>query len=203
MSVTSPITTHVLDTSRGKPAAGVAVVLERQSGSTWHELGRGTTDADGRNRSLMTGELEAGVYRLTFATGAYFASLGTTGFFPEVTILFRIDEPRLASSRAAAAESVRLLDLSRKLTAKHRTKPRPLESRLQRVPFVCRKTKAPAEAGTPAAAARFVDFSRWRRFRVDVRMAISSPGQEERVTYEVRRWPISGHRRRTPRPIPS
>ena len=56
MSVTSPITTHVLDTSLGKPAAGVAVVLERQSGSTWHELGRGTTDVDGRNRSLMTGE---------------------------------------------------------------------------------------------------------------------------------------------------
>jgi 5-hydroxyisourate hydrolase len=90
--MTSPITTHLLDTSRGKPAAGVAVVLERQSGSAWHELGRGVTDADGRSRSLMMGELEAGVYRLTFATGAYFAAQGTASFFPEVSIVFRVDE---------------------------------------------------------------------------------------------------------------
>jgi 5-hydroxyisourate hydrolase len=94
MSVTSPITTHVLDTALGKPAAGVAVVLERQVGSEWSELGRGVTDADGRNRSLMTGDLSAGVYRLTFATGAYFAALAVAGFFPEVSIVFRVDETR-------------------------------------------------------------------------------------------------------------
>jgi 5-hydroxyisourate hydrolase len=94
MPVTSPITTHVLDTSRGKPAVGVAVVLERQAGAVWSELGRGVTDGDGRNRSLMTGDLTAGVYRLTFATDAYFAALGIAGFFPEVPIVFRIDETR-------------------------------------------------------------------------------------------------------------
>ena len=94
MPVTSPITTHVLDTSRGKPAAGVGVVLARQAGSEWAELGRGVTDADGRNRTLLTGELTAGVYRLTFGTGAYFAAQGTVGFFPEVSIVFRIDETR-------------------------------------------------------------------------------------------------------------
>jgi 5-hydroxyisourate hydrolase len=94
MSVTSPITTHVLDTALGKPAADVAVVLERQAGSEWTELGRGVTDADGRNRSLMTGDLTAGVYRLTFATGAYFAAQAVAGFFPEVSIVFRVDETR-------------------------------------------------------------------------------------------------------------
>jgi 5-hydroxyisourate hydrolase len=94
MPVTSPITTHVLDTSRGKPAVGVAVVLERQTDAQWSELGSGITDADGRNRSLMIGDLAAGVYRLTFATDPYFASLGTIGFFPEVSIVFRIDETK-------------------------------------------------------------------------------------------------------------
>jgi 5-hydroxyisourate hydrolase len=95
MSVkTSPITTHVLDTALGRPAAGMGVVLERQAGSAWSELGRGVTDADGRNRSLWAGELSAGVYRLTFATGAYFASQSVVGFFPEVAIVFRVDETR-------------------------------------------------------------------------------------------------------------
>jgi 5-hydroxyisourate hydrolase len=94
MPVTSPITTHVLDTSIGQPAVGVGVVLERQVSAGWTELGRGVTDADGRNRSLMSGDLSAGVYRLTFATDAYFAAQGTAGFFPEVSIVFRIDESR-------------------------------------------------------------------------------------------------------------
>ena len=94
MSVTSPITTHVLDTALGKPADGVAVVLERQAGSDWTEIGRGVTDADGRNRSLMTNDLSAGVYRLTFATGPYFAARSVAGFFPEVAIVFRVDETR-------------------------------------------------------------------------------------------------------------
>jgi hydroxyisourate hydrolase len=91
---TSAITTHVLDTARGKPAGGVGVVLERQAGAEWSELGRGVTDADGRNRSLMTSDLAAGIYRLTFATDGYFASQGTVGFFPEVSIVFRIDDAR-------------------------------------------------------------------------------------------------------------
>ena len=46
----SGITTHVLDTSRGRPAAGVPVVLERAADAGWQPVGRGTTDADGRAR---------------------------------------------------------------------------------------------------------------------------------------------------------
>ena len=46
----SPITTHVLDTARGRPAEGIAVVLElRHAGGTWTEVGRGATNADGPN----------------------------------------------------------------------------------------------------------------------------------------------------------
>ena len=50
----SAITTHVLDTSAGRPAAGVPVVLERaRQSSEWQTVGHGDTDADGRLRTLM------------------------------------------------------------------------------------------------------------------------------------------------------
>lgn len=92
----SPITTHVLDTSRGQPAAGVAVVLEQsQGGDSWTVRDRGTTNTDGRISDLVPeGEpLPPGVYRLRFATGAYFASRGVTSFYPEVQVAFRVDDP--------------------------------------------------------------------------------------------------------------
>jgi 5-hydroxyisourate hydrolase len=78
----SGITTHVLDTSRGRPAAGVPVVLERAVDSGWEPVGRGTTGADGRLRDLLTSAPEDGRYRLTFDTGAY------SRFYPEVTVTF-------------------------------------------------------------------------------------------------------------------
>ena len=84
------ITTHILDIARGRPAAGVAVVLELQSDQGWHELGRGTTDADGRLRSLLPVDFQfaPGVYRLTFEAGAYFAAQGVEGFYRQVVIGF-------------------------------------------------------------------------------------------------------------------
>jgi 5-hydroxyisourate hydrolase len=92
----SPITTHVLDTARGRPAADIAVVLERrQSDSSWVELARGSTNDDGRIAALLPDDaaVPAGVYRLRFATAAYFTSCGVRGFFPEVQVVFQIDEP--------------------------------------------------------------------------------------------------------------
>ena len=90
----SPITTHVLDTSLGRPAAGVAARLDRQSGAeAWVEVGRGVTDADGRIRDLCKGALEAGAYRLTFDTGAYFRARDAPGFYPQVTIEFEVRDP--------------------------------------------------------------------------------------------------------------
>lgn len=87
----SAITTHVLDTAGGRPAAGVPAVLELRSGAdTWTEIGRGTTDADGRIRDLVQGPLRAGVHRLTFNTGAYFKTQGVQGFYPQVVIEFEV-----------------------------------------------------------------------------------------------------------------
>ncbi|HJS95572.1 MAG TPA: hydroxyisourate hydrolase [Solirubrobacteraceae bacterium] len=83
----SGISTHVLDTSRGRPAAGVPVVLERAVNGHWEPVGRGTTDADGRARDLLSSVPEEGRYRLTFDTGAYLP----TGFYPEVTVTFVVE----------------------------------------------------------------------------------------------------------------
>jgi 5-hydroxyisourate hydrolase len=91
----SPITTHVLDTARGRPAEGITVVLEyRASEGSWMELAHGQTNADGRLTSLLPDDatLSIGTYRLRFATGEYHASLGVRGFYPEIPILFQIDE---------------------------------------------------------------------------------------------------------------
>ncbi|AIJ21696.1 hydroxyisourate hydrolase [Amycolatopsis methanolica] len=82
----SLVTTHVLDTAAGRPAAGVAVRLEASDGTV---IARGRTDDDGRVRDLGPAELDPGVYRLVFDTGAY---LGPDAFFPEVTVAFRITD---------------------------------------------------------------------------------------------------------------
>ena len=86
----SQITTHVLDTARGCPAAGVPVLLERARDSAWQLVGRGVTDADGRAGELLAAAPEAGRYRLTFDTGAYFRAAGEPGFYPEVTVTFTV-----------------------------------------------------------------------------------------------------------------
>jgi len=87
----SAITTHVLDTARGRPAAGIPVRLEqRLRGGEWQAVGRGDTDQDGRLRSLHPAgvPLTGGVYRLTFQTHGYFESLGVDSFYPEVVVVF-------------------------------------------------------------------------------------------------------------------
>lgn len=92
----SAITTHVLDTSRGRPAAGVPIVLAfRGAGGAFTEVGRGATDDDGRLRTLVPAgsSIERGVYRITFDTGAYFTALGVEGFYPEASIVFEVKNP--------------------------------------------------------------------------------------------------------------
>ena len=88
----SGITTHVLDTSRGRPAAGVPLLLERALDSRWQPVGRGATDGDGRACDLLSSALEEGRYRLTFDTGAYFRAVGETGFYPEVSVTFVVSD---------------------------------------------------------------------------------------------------------------
>jgi 5-hydroxyisourate hydrolase len=88
----SGITTHVLDTSIGRPAAGVAVKLEVRMADRWVTLAERATDADGRARDLMAdgSRLDAGTYRITFATGAYFAGRGQQTFYPEAAVTFEV-----------------------------------------------------------------------------------------------------------------
>jgi 5-hydroxyisourate hydrolase len=110
----SAITTHVLDTALGKPAAGVLVRLEKQEGGgwievahgegggaawtervqdmsgAWSEIARGVTDADGRCRDLKS-DATAGIYRLRFDTEPYFRHGGRTSIYPELAITFHCD----------------------------------------------------------------------------------------------------------------
>jgi 5-hydroxyisourate hydrolase len=86
----SAITTHVLDTALGRPAAGIAVTLEAWHEREWQLVGEGVTDNDGRIHELGPAIASAGRYRLTFDTQSY---LGGAAFFPEVTITFAVTAP--------------------------------------------------------------------------------------------------------------
>jgi 5-hydroxyisourate hydrolase len=89
----SGVSTHVLDTARGKPAADVPVRLEREeSADRWKLVGEGRTDHNGRCGQLLgTGEkLSAGNYRLSFGTNSYFAAHKIEGFYPLVQVHFAV-----------------------------------------------------------------------------------------------------------------
>jgi len=88
----SAITTHVLDTARGRPAPGIPVRLEALEPQP-HVLAEATTNEDGRVPELGPDRVENGTYRLVFDTAAYHAAQGETGFFPEVVITFTLDDP--------------------------------------------------------------------------------------------------------------
>ena len=92
----SGISTHVLDTARGRPAAGVEVALARRTAAGgWEELGRGRTDDDGRVGALLPEgtPLAPAEYRLTFALGPWFESRGVEAFYPEAAVVFRVRDP--------------------------------------------------------------------------------------------------------------
>ena len=86
----SGISTHILDTALGKPAAGVRVELEQRTADAWINVGAGTTDADGRCRNLVSAATQ-GLYRLTLATGEYFAGHRRKSIYPEIVITFQCD----------------------------------------------------------------------------------------------------------------
>jgi 5-hydroxyisourate hydrolase len=90
----SAVTTHVLDTARGLPAAGLPVRLEHAGGDGLTEIAAARTGEDGRARTLGPERLPPGTYRLTFDTSAYLAARHPgKPFFPEVTVTFLIDDP--------------------------------------------------------------------------------------------------------------
>ncbi len=92
MSASHGLSTHVLDTSTGLPAVGMQVRCERKDGSAWKAAGDGTTDADGRVKTVLSSPLAVGTYRLTFATGAWHTGRGAQGFFPSVAIEFEVTD---------------------------------------------------------------------------------------------------------------
>ena len=90
----NPLTSHVLDVALGQPARGVTLRLEVLEGQAWRSVGSGVTDVDGRPGDLLGGApLEARTYRLTFETGAYFASSGRRAFYPRVEVTFEVTAP--------------------------------------------------------------------------------------------------------------
>ena len=96
------ISTHVLDATTGRPAAGLELVLSRQDDDQWHELARHRTDADGRVGDLAPGtgvdagaRSSPGVYRIVFLTEAYLKAQSPAAetFYPEIVVIFRITDP--------------------------------------------------------------------------------------------------------------
>lgn len=90
----SQITTHILDTARGLPAAGVQLSLAALRDHEWETLASGETNADGRVPNLLPAQriLPAGTYRMHFATAAYFELLGDTVFYPWAEIVFNVPD---------------------------------------------------------------------------------------------------------------
>lgn len=90
----SQLTTHILDTSIGKPAQGVSVTLEYLNSGTWEKIAEGVTNADGRITDLLVSgnPMQKGIYRLNFDSAAYFKEQGKKTFYPKVTIEFEISE---------------------------------------------------------------------------------------------------------------
>ena len=83
------LSSHVLDTSSGRPAAGVPVELTSVTGEV---LDSAVTDEDGRVTGLGGDPLPPGDYRLRFDTAAHFVATGQAGFYPEVVVAFTIGD---------------------------------------------------------------------------------------------------------------
>ena len=91
----SRISTHVLDTATGKPAAGILVALKRAAPDkrSWHSVGSSITDAGGRIASILDASetLQAGVYQLIFHVNDYFDA--QAHFYPEIAVQFVVHDP--------------------------------------------------------------------------------------------------------------
>jgi 5-hydroxyisourate hydrolase len=84
------ISTHILDTSQGRPAASVRVTLEKQNKNAWEVLATELTNADGRIQFQIPAS--AGIYRLVFATEAYFQAQKLPSFFSDIPVHFNISD---------------------------------------------------------------------------------------------------------------
>jgi len=90
----SQLTTHILDTTQGKPAAGVEIALYQQHQNDWKEIVRGITNQDGRITDWLPKDelLTHGQYKLKFQTGNYYKQLMIPTFYPFVEVIFSITD---------------------------------------------------------------------------------------------------------------
>ena len=90
----SQITTHILDTSLGKPAAGVSIHLQKQSPHGWINMSTGVTNSDGRIPDLLEKGLilPPGNYSMLFEVASYFENLQLKSFYPQIRIEFRVSD---------------------------------------------------------------------------------------------------------------
>lgn len=90
------IVTQVVDGTRGKPAAEVRACLSRAAGDAWSIVAKSETDGDGCIQEWHSWHLKRGLYRIVFDSDGYFAGLGVASAYPEIVVLFRMeDESRL------------------------------------------------------------------------------------------------------------
>lgn len=90
----SQLTTHILDTGLGKPAAGVQIVLYQQQNIEWGQIAKGVTNQDGRVANLLAKDfvLPYGNYKLKFETKEYFDRQLLETFYPYIEIIFEIED---------------------------------------------------------------------------------------------------------------
>ena len=86
----SQITTHILDTSIGKPAAGVGIHLQKPTKDGWENIASGITNKDGRITNLLQPDvlLHPGVYGMLFDVADYFSNQKIISFYPSIRIEF-------------------------------------------------------------------------------------------------------------------
>ena len=92
--MSNPLTTHVLNTATGSPAAGLRISLEKMLTGQFGPVGTGVTNDDGRlDEPLIADGWGVGVFRIRFETGSYFAMRGEVCFYPHIEVVFEVRDP--------------------------------------------------------------------------------------------------------------
>jgi 5-hydroxyisourate hydrolase len=86
------LSSHVLDGTRGEPAAGVPVRWDRLAEGGWETVAHAVTDEDGRVTDWGDASTDEGVHRVVFGSGEYFSARQVETFYPEVVVVFEVTD---------------------------------------------------------------------------------------------------------------
>jgi 5-hydroxyisourate hydrolase len=87
------LSTHILDTALGRPAAKIAIALAERCNAEWQQIGSGITDQDGRCKTLLgANSLVVATYKLRFEVAEYFERSGLQSLYPYVEIVFEVTD---------------------------------------------------------------------------------------------------------------